>query len=165
MIALFSAACAPLINDITTVPGAPVPLLRNGKPLSYDPSFAEIQRRAYPDVVPLQLSLSVDQTLSSILSLLEEGVLAHDEEAGIEVRRDLVPGAIHLQYVAVTPLFRFRDDVGLTIEGATADGDGTGSKIQMRSRSRIGKGDLGANAKRIRKVFDRIQRRATKRER
>ena len=48
--------------------------------------------------------------------------------------------------VATTPVFRFKDDVTVTV---AAEGDG--STVKVRSHSRIGKGDLGANARRIRR--------------
>jgi uncharacterized protein (DUF1499 family) len=47
--------------------------------------------------------------------------------------------------VATTPVFRFKDDVTVTV---APNGDGT--SVKVRSHSRVGKGDLGANARRIR---------------
>jgi uncharacterized protein (DUF1499 family) len=47
--------------------------------------------------------------------------------------------------VATTRLFKFKDDVTITITG-----EGAVSVVNVRSKSRIGKGDLGANARRIR---------------
>ena len=47
--------------------------------------------------------------------------------------------------VATTAVFRFKDDVTLNV---SRDTDST--VVNMRSHSRIGKGDLGANARRIR---------------
>jgi uncharacterized protein (DUF1499 family) len=46
---------------------------------------------------------------------------------------------------ATPPVFRFKDDVTVTI---AREGDAT--VVNVRSHSRIGKGDLGANARRIR---------------
>jgi uncharacterized protein (DUF1499 family) len=50
-----------------------------------------------------------------------------------------------IKAVATTKMFRFKDDVTVTI-GREAGG----VIVNLRSRSRIGKGDLGANARRIR---------------
>ncbi len=50
-----------------------------------------------------------------------------------------------IEAVATTRLFKFKDDVTITITS-----DGTVSVVNVRSKSRIGKGDLGANARRIR---------------
>ncbi|MEX2241047.1 MAG: DUF1499 domain-containing protein [Burkholderiales bacterium] len=41
--------------------------------------------------------------------------------------------------------FGFKDDVVIRVEG-----DGAGSRVDVRSVSRVGVGDVGANAKRIR---------------
>ena len=69
-------------------------------------------------------------------------VTAQDQEHG-EIRA-----------VATTPVFRFKDDVTITISR-----EGEGAVVNVRSHSRIGKGDWGANARRIR----RFQAELTKR--
>lgn len=48
--------------------------------------------------------------------------------------------------VATTRLLRFKDDVTITVARA---GDATA--VDVRSRSRVGKGDFGTNARRIRR--------------
>jgi uncharacterized protein (DUF1499 family) len=50
-----------------------------------------------------------------------------------------------IEGVATTALFRFRDDFVIRIRP-----DGAGARVDMRSKSRDGRGDLGANAERIR---------------
>ena len=50
-----------------------------------------------------------------------------------------------IRAVATTRLWRFKDDVTISI-----DPEGEGSIVNMHSQSRIGKGDFGANARRIR---------------
>ncbi len=52
--------------------------------------------------------------------------------------------AFVLEAVATTGLLRFKDDVVVRVTPA-----GKGSLIHVRSKSRLGKGDLGANAERI----------------
>jgi hypothetical protein len=51
-----------------------------------------------------------------------------------------------IEAIDTTPLFRFKDDVTVTVTR-----DGAGSVVDVRSHSRIGKGDLGTNARRIRR--------------
>ena len=46
---------------------------------------------------------------------------------------------------ATTPWFGFKDDVVVRVERA-----GTGSRVDVRSKSRVGRSDLGVNARRIR---------------
>jgi len=48
---------------------------------------------------------------------------------------------------ATSKLFRFVDDVAIRIR--SKDG---GSVVDIRSKSRVGQGDLGANANRIRAI-------------
>jgi uncharacterized protein (DUF1499 family) len=57
-----------------------------------------------------------------------------------------------LEAVSTSRLFHFQDDVVIQIR-PTPDGE---SLVEMRSKSRDGKGDFGVNARRIRRFFDRI---------
>ena len=54
--------------------------------------------------------------------------------------------------VVVTPLFRFRDDVTVRLEEA-----GGGTLLHARSASRVGKGDLAANARHLRDLFGAVE--------
>ena len=49
-----------------------------------------------------------------------------------------------IEAVDTTRFFRFKDDVVVRIRATS-----TGSRIDLRSRSRVGRSDLGKNAKRI----------------
>ena len=62
------------------------------------------------------------------------------------------PGAHVLEGVATSSLFRFKDD--FVVEVRAQD---NGSVVQMRSKSRDGKGDIGANAARIKAFFAKLQ--------
>jgi hypothetical protein len=53
---------------------------------------------------------------------------------------------------ATTFWFRFKDDVVIRVKPL-----GKESRIDLRSVSRLGKGDLGANAKRIREFLNRLK--------
>jgi hypothetical protein len=55
--------------------------------------------------------------------------------------------------VVTTPLWRFRDDVVVRVEPAGAGG----SRLVVRSSSRVGRGDLGANARRVRDLIARVR--------
>jgi uncharacterized protein (DUF1499 family) len=61
------------------------------------------------------------------------------------------PDKGELRAVATTRVFRFKDDVTVWIR---REGDAT--SVNLRSHSRIGKGDLGANARRIRDFQARL---------
>lgn len=63
---------------------------------------------------------------------------------GWEVRESKPEQGI-IEAVATTRLFKFKDDVTITITS-----EGSATVVNVRSKSRIGKGDLGTNARRIR---------------
>jgi uncharacterized protein (DUF1499 family) len=90
----------------------------------------------YPDLQPQQFQQSYEQVFAAAAAVAKE--------QGWDVTEsDAAQGVI--QAVATTRLWHFKDDVTVTV---THDGDG--AKVVVRSHSRIGKGDLGANARRIR---------------
>jgi hypothetical protein len=55
--------------------------------------------------------------------------------------------------VWTSPIFRFQDDV--TIDLAAVD---KGSRVRVRSKSRVGRYDFGQNAKHIRDLFREIEK-------
>lgn len=57
--------------------------------------------------------------------------------------------------VVTTALWKFKDDVTVTVE----DGPDDGSVLNARSQSRVGRGDLGANANHLRELFEGLDRR------
>lgn len=57
-----------------------------------------------------------------------------------------------LDAVATTFWFGFKDDVEVRVAATPA-----GSQVEVRSKSRVGKGDSGANAKRIQAYFERLK--------
>ena len=92
------------------------------------------------------------------------------------VRDDAAAGALEL--LAVTPLMRFKDDVAVRVRtlpaapsadggeeanGEEADGQAGAAAgqlvvvVDVRSASRLGKGDLGANAARIGKYLEALR--------
>ena len=136
---------APRINDFTTNPADPPtfeyatrdPATR-GRDYSYPAGFAEQQRAAYPDLAPIALALPPDRAFAAALQAVEK--------LGLTVTlSDQARGVIEAR--ATSRLFRFVDDVAIRIR--PKDG---GSVVDIRSKSRVGKGDLGANADRIRAI-------------
>jgi uncharacterized protein (DUF1499 family) len=83
------------------------------------------------------------------------------------VRADAAAGALEL--LSVTPLMRFKDDVAVrvrTVPAAAANGQADAQAaaasgqvvvVDVRSASRLGKGDLGANAARIGKYLEALR--------
>ena len=133
----------PPIHDITTdtddPPGfvAVLPLRADApNPAEYDPSVAAQQREAYPDLTSITLDVPPAQALEQALAAVQVmgwELVAEEAEVG------------RIEATATTFWFGFKDDVVVRIR--PADG---GSRIDVRSVSRVGRGDVGANARRIR---------------
>lgn len=140
----------PPIHDISTDtvhPPAFVAILplRAGAPnaATYGgPEIARQQVTAYPDVRPYLTdkapSLVYDRALS-IVRAMGWQVAASD------------PGIGRIEATATTPWFGFKDDVVIRIEATPS-----GSRVDMRSVSRVGQSDVGTNAKRIRTFMQKM---------
>ena len=106
------------------------------------PEVAAHQRRAYPDIRPLDIAAPPTETMQRA----EQAARA----MGWEIVA-VVPAEGRIEATARTPWFGFADDVVVRVR--PRDG---GSRIDVRSVSRIGRGDLGANAKRVRAYLGRL---------
>lgn len=145
------ARSVPPIHDITTDLGDP-PAFEAILPLRADaPNPAEYggeeiaaqQRAAYPDIVPLRLEGSTAAAFTRALEAAREmgwEIIAADSARG------------RIEAVATTRWFGFIDDVVVRISE-----DGSRSRIDVRSVSRVGRSDVGANARRIRAYLDRLE--------
>ena len=143
-LALFG--CLAPINDIVTDPTDPIALSVKGEKVPYPDGFAKVQKEIYPSVEPLILNVNPDAVFQKIVALVESETSWRDVLVDADARR--------LTAVAVTPLLRFRDDVVIEVrEGETAER----AIVHMRSRSRLGKSDLGTNAKRISTFFETVE--------
>jgi len=81
-----------------------------------------------------------------------DAALATAQALGWKVEiEDRNAGEIH---AVATTLFRFKDDVMITVSR-----DGEGAVVNVRSRSRTGKGDFGTNARRIRRFQAELAKR------
>jgi uncharacterized protein (DUF1499 family) len=138
------ARSLPPINDITTdtadPPGfAAILSLRAGSPVSATyagKATADAQKLAYPDIAPVVLADAPPAAFAKALA-------AARAEGWTIIASDAATGRI--EATATTPWFGFRDDIAVRVRP-----DGRGSRVDVRSVSRIGRGDLGANAKRVR---------------
>jgi uncharacterized protein (DUF1499 family) len=131
----------PPINDITTdlenPPAFPSDPAGLGRDMSYPPEFVPQVEAAYPDLT----SLVVSSEPPEALALAEQTA----RELGWEVV-EADPASGTLLARQTTQIFRFVDDVVVRVRPAA----GGGAVIDVRSKSRDGRGDLGANASRIR---------------
>jgi uncharacterized protein (DUF1499 family) len=148
-----TARTVPRIHDITTDTENPpqfVALLavRQASPngAAYGgPKIAQAQLRAYPDIRPVRLEVNPAQAYERALEAAR--AMGWDVVAA-------VPGEGRIEATATTFWFRFKDDVVIRV--TAADG---GSRVDIRSVSRVGRSDLGTNAKRIRAFVNKLQSR------
>tara|TARA_B110000967_G_scaffold205850_1_gene251257 strand:+ start:1319 stop:2122 length:804 start_codon:yes stop_codon:yes gene_type:complete len=94
---------------------------------------------AYPDLVTQLYSESVNEVFEKALAAVDDlgwELVAQDASAG------------RIEATDTTFWFRFKDDVVIKI-----DQQGSETAVDVRSVSRVGTGDVGANAIRMRKLF------------
>lgn len=105
-------------------------------PLDIKPDSIAQQKEAYPELLSLRSSESVKESFNR--------ALATANAMGWEVyHSDSDTGTI--EAVDTTAIMAFKDDVAIRVRAAANE-----SVIDIRSVSRVGVSDLGANAKRIR---------------
>ena len=144
--ALVSGGGAPPIHDVTTdtenppVFVAAVALNAPGRTEYEGETIAEQQRAAYPDIEPVTLPVAPDAAFERALATVERMRWEILETAAADGR---------IEATDRTFWFGFADDVVIRITDA---GDGA-SRVDVRSLSRVGVGDLGANAQRVREYL------------
>jgi uncharacterized protein (DUF1499 family) len=111
----------------------------------YNPEFAEKQKRAYPDIHPVALNTDP----ASAYGLVDRIVKQQHPEWRVVSEN---PGTGKIELEAEAPYFHFLSDMAIQVEPAEG-----GSRVQIRSRSRFGRTDLGMNAKRIRALMGELK--------
>ncbi len=141
----------PPMHDITTDTANPpayvaILPLRKDAPNKADvegPTAAAAQRKAHPEIGPAVLPLppaeAYERSLQAARALGWEIVAAVPTEGRIEA-------------TDTTLLFGFKDDVVIRVVA-----DGTGSRVDVRSASRVGRSDFGTNARRVRAYLEKLQ--------
>ena len=144
----------PPIHDISTDTANPPLFVRiaatrrtSQHSVAYDgPEVAALQKKGYPDIAPLVLRSPPDKVFKAAQSVLAG--------MGLEVV-DANPGQGRIEATDQSLLFGFEDDVVVRIV-AGADGATT---VDIRSKSRVGRSDLGINAHRIRAFSSTLRKR------
>jgi uncharacterized protein (DUF1499 family) len=141
----------PPIHDITTDPEDPPAFVavvprRQGamNPVEYGgPAVAAQQRRAFPELRPLDVAAPPERAFAA--------AEAAARKLGWEIV-EAAPREGRLEATATTRWFGFKDDVVVRVRAR-----GAGSRVDVRSLSRIGVGDLGVNAARVRAFIERLR--------
>ena len=145
----------PAIHDITTDTQNPpqfvaVLPLRAGAPNTTvygGPKIAALQEKAYPDIRTLVLPVAPAQAFDRALAVAKAlgwHIDAQDQSAG------------RIEATDTTFWFGFKDDIVIRVEAGASGG----SRVDIRSVSRIGHSDIGTNARRIRKFLAAMKRSA-----
>lgn len=147
------AQSVPRIHDITTDTVNPpefvavAPLRADApNPVEYQgEEIARQQREAYPDIVSFETDAHNAIVFDHALALVEQfgwELVAADADTG------------RIEATDTTFWFGFKDDVVIRIRSTDI-----GSVVDVRSKSRVGLSDVGANAARIRRFLDGLDER------
>ena len=144
----------PRLNDVETTPRQPMQFsqLAAQRPadanriVEPDLAAAEIQEKAYPDLRPMELERSATETFDIVHEAVKRigWTIVLNEPPGEQ------PGRI--EATDRTMIMGYTDDVLVRVTG-----DDTHAFIDVRSVSRYGMHDLGANADRIRALFAEVK--------
>jgi uncharacterized protein (DUF1499 family) len=140
----------PPINDITTDPVNPPAFVTittamrgaDAAPLGYDPGFAAQQTAAYPEVRPLIVESPPAEVFPKMLAAaraMDWAIVSSDQASG------------RIEATATVPWWGFKDDIVVVMSP-----DGIGTRVDVRSKSRVGRSDLGVNASRIQEYLGKV---------
>lgn len=148
----------PALKDVSTDTADPPPLvsLASIRPQgANDPAFpaeaAAAQQAAYPDIQPLTVERPADETFELALGALER--------LEWPVVAKTAPDDAHAGLIEAQPqtsLIGVKNDLVVRIASLQLDGK-TASRVDVRSSSRYGDHDFGANADRIRTFLDALE--------
>jgi uncharacterized protein (DUF1499 family) len=142
---------SPRINDFTSDLDDPPAFAKAGsdpanagRDMGYPASFAEQQRACCGDLRPARLAVAPDVAFAraeQVAESLPDWTVV-----------DADPATGRIEAVSTSRIFGFKDDVVIRVRP-----DGSGSRIDIRSKSRDGQGDMGVNANRIRTYVTAVE--------
>jgi len=141
----------PYIHDISTDTDNPpqfiaaAQLRKEGDhPVAYDgPEVADQQKSAYPDLAPLVTALPKDKVFEAARQTIQD--------MGLQLTgADLAAGRLEASDTSFW--YGFTDDLVVRVAETPQ-----GTRVDVRSKSRVGRSDLGQNAKRVRAFLQRLK--------
>jgi len=154
----FKAVSLPPINDVTTDFESPPTFMisskareaRGGKtPPLPTAAIQAAQKAAYPQVQPMQVDLEAEQAYRLSLRIAKDLGWRVVDATPPNLRGD---GVAHIDATDRSLIFGFVDDIAIRVRPLANQ-----TRIDIRSVSRIGKHDFGANARRIGKFIAAVQ--------
>jgi uncharacterized protein (DUF1499 family) len=149
----------PTLNDVTTDTADPpafrtLAAARTGmaNPVAYPADrFAALQDKAYPDLKSLDVNRPAAETFDLVLDALKRLQMTVVAE---EPPTDENPVG-RAEAFDRTLVVGFYDDIAVRVS-PLGEGEETGARIDLRSSSRYGRSDFGANAQRLRDIMREI---------
>jgi len=140
----------PTMNDVTTDLENPPEFVKAleapanaDRDMSYPEEFVPLAQETYAAIKAPYFEEAPERVFKRVqdLAKLQSGwTITNDDPATLTVEGE-----------AQSYFFRFIDDFVIRVSES-----GDGARVDMRSKSRDGKGDLGANGKRIQAFFDQL---------
>lgn len=115
----------------------------SSNPLDVETATLDMQRESYPDIATLVLDLPIE-------SVYERALLVAEDMGWDIYYKNLDQGVI--EAVDTTAIMAFKDDIVVRVRS-----NASGTLLDLRSVSRVGVSDLGANAARIREFLARFE--------
>lgn len=153
----------PFIHDITTDFEDPPQILAAAdaprkNPPAYDgaatvrgsdKTVTQAQMEAFPDIVPLMSDADLDAAVKAARAVVSEMGMKVLAEGPVS---DVSGSGWRIEAVATSFWYGFKDDFVVRIR----PGSDGGVRVDVRSESRVGLSDLGANAKRVRAFLQKL---------
>jgi uncharacterized protein (DUF1499 family) len=145
----WKAISLPIINDVSTDLETPPTFLLSAKarvargnrtPPESSPETREAQRRAYPEIQPIMVDLETNDAYRLALDVAKGSHWRIVDAIAPSVRESVG----HIDAIAASLVMGFPSDIAIRIKPSA-----TQTRIDIRSVSRLGRHDFGANAGRI----------------
>jgi uncharacterized protein (DUF1499 family) len=114
-----------------------------------NPDDEALQRAAYPTVAPISVDLEPDQAYRMSLRIVRDLGWRVVDATGPNLRGE---AEAHIDATDRSLFFGFVSDIAIRIRP-----QGSKTQIDVRSASRVGSHDFGANARRIQKFIEAVQ--------
>ncbi len=136
-------------------------LLQNDLSWRQSPGFVErLSNYLFNNVAETKVGASYPELETRVYSLEKSALKEHVEyavnELGWKIQKSF-DGGNTLHATVTTPMFKFMDDIEITLE---ADA-GNNTHVQLKAASRVGKGDLGTNTRHILNFYQTLDDRLT----
>jgi uncharacterized protein (DUF1499 family) len=148
----------PMIADVTTDFSSPPAFMISAKarearlgqaPPNWNPADGDLQKEAYPEVQPIVVDLEPVEAYQLALRVAKDLGWRIVDSNPPNLRVD---GVAQIEAIARSPLFGFADDIAVRVRPLASQ-----TRIDLRSVSRVGRHDFGANDRHYRRFAAAVQ--------